>query len=103
MNIQELKNNLIKVIALQKKIRVKNKNSSGYSLKEYADQFRESIIYVDHGEGDRFAEPLRIASTELDLLSNSDYINRFAATKTKLLLIMGDYIRDLQHELQKFD
>ena len=55
MDIQELRENVQKVISLREEVKdLKKDNRRLYSLKEYVGLFRDRLIFVDHGERDRF-------------------------------------------------
>ena len=107
MDIQELRENVQKVISLREEVKdLKKDNRRLYSLKEYVGLFRDRLIFVDHGERDRFFWPMHIAFTKLDELSymtNDEFYSRFATTKTKLLSIMNRYIKDLQRGFVEYD
>lgn len=108
MNIQELKDNLQIVTSLREEVsRLQKQNRRFYTLREYTEQFRERLIFVDHGERDRFSEPSRIANLKLDELyvNRDEFEVRFSASKAKLLSIMSKYIKDMnrgfvEHELE---
>lgn len=107
MDIQELKENVISVISLKEEVKdLKKDNRRSYTLREYVGLFRDRLIFVDHGERDRFFWPMHIASTGLDELSNltnDQFDTRFSTTKTKLLSIMNRYIKDLQRGIMEHD
>ncbi len=107
MDIQELRENVQKVISLREEVKnLKKSIRRTYSLREYVDLFRDRLIFVDHGERDRFFWPMHIASTKLDELSdmrNDEFNSRFSTTKTKLLSIMNRYIKDLQRGFVEHD
>lgn len=106
MNIQELKENLQKVILLREEVSCLQKHHRRtYSLREYTEQFRERLIFVDHGERDRFSWPVYIASKKLDeLYENRDEFEvRFSASKAKLLSAMGQYIKDIQRGIKEHE
>jgi len=107
MNINELKKNLEKVISLRDEIKdLKKGKQRTYSLREYVELFRDRLIYVDHGERDRFWWPMQVALTNIDEFTDireEKFNSQFSANKTKLLSIINRYIKDLQHGFQQHD
>jgi hypothetical protein len=107
MEILELKNNLRKVISLQEEIKdLTNSKKQLFSLTDFMENFRNCLIYVDHGERDRFFVPMNIALNKLnnlsDIVNNNSKLS-FSQTKTKLLSIMNRYIKDLQRGFEEHD
>ncbi len=105
MNIKE---NLEKVISLRDEIKdLKKGKQRTYSLREYVELFRDRLIYVDHGERDRFWWPMHVALTKIDefidIRREEKFNSQFSANKTKLLSIINRYIKNLQYEFQQHD
>ena len=106
MNIQELKENAQRVTSLHGEVRGLQKHNRGsYTLREYSEQFRHRLIFVDHGERDRFFWPKHVASTKLDELyvNRDEFELRFSASKIKLLSIMKEYIKGLEQGFKEHD
>ncbi len=103
----DLKENLKRVISLRDEIiELKKGNSRTYSLREYVKLFRDRLIYVDHGERDKFWWPMHVALTKLDELSDIEenkFNSQFSANKRKLLSTINRYIKEMQNELQEHD
>lgn len=109
MNISELKQNLQQIIYLRDEIAESKKETRfGYSLKEYLELFRDKLIFVDHGERDKFWCPKHEATQKLDSLSDislNEFSSAYSKNKTKLLSIINRYIKDMklgfiQHDLE---
>lgn len=107
MYVNELKENLRKVISLRDEIQdLKKGNKRTYSLREYVELFRDRLIQVDHGERDRFWWPMHVALTKIDEftdITEEKFNSQFSANKTKLLSTMNRYIKDLQLGFQQHD
>ena len=108
MNIDELKNNLRKVISLRDEINNFKKGSrhTAYKLSDYINLTYEQIIAVDYGDRDRFYLPYSNATFQLQNLMQTDekVINtKFSVHKIKLLSILNRYINNLQHGFLEHD
>jgi hypothetical protein len=107
MNVNDLKENLKRVISLRDEImELKKENRRTYSLREYVELFRDRLIHIDHGEIDKFWWPMHIALTKLDELSDIEenkFNSQFSANKRKLLSTINRYTKEMQIELQEHD
>lgn len=107
MEIANLKENLRQVISLRDElIELKKGNRRTYSLKEYADLFRDRLRWTDHGMSDSFSLAEHDAFTRLDILCDIEdekFNSAFSTHKTKLLSIMNRYINDLRLGFDKHD
>jgi hypothetical protein len=107
MDTSELKENLKRVIELRDELQALSKsNRRGYTLWEYIELFRERLIFVDHGEADKFWLPLHRATTKLDFFveaGKTKFNSAFATNKTALLAVLDRYIKDLTSEFQVVD
>lgn len=107
MNTVALKKNLKKVIELRDELKDLPKTiGRGYTLWEYIGFFRNRLIWVDHGEGDKFFIPQNRATTMLESLEEmgeTKFNNAFKTNKTKLIAVLNGYIKDLTIEFQVDD
>jgi hypothetical protein len=106
MDIKELHENTRKVISLRDEIIVLEKHRkepTGYRLNEYVELFRDRLIWVDHGERDRFWVPMHNTLIKLDEMANIDpekFNSNFATYKKNLLSVINRYIKEMH---QGFD
>jgi len=107
MNTEALKENLKRVIVLRDELKDLPKNNGrGYTLWECIDLFRERLINVDHGEGDKFWLPCHRATTKLEFfeeIGKTKFNTAFATNKTKLIAVLNRYIKDLTSEFEVVD
>lgn len=107
MRIEELRNNLRRLKELRDEIIMSNSKSRfGCTLFEYFVRIRESIIYVDHGEGDLFFIPKHRASLKLDELMDinvKEFNSAYSKNKTKLLSIVNRYLKDITHAIETYE
>jgi len=107
MRIEEIRNNKRRLKELRDEILDSKKDSRfGYTLFEYLERVRDSIIYVDHGEGDLFFVPKHRATMKLDDLMDIDvkaFNSAYSKNKTKLLSIVNRYINDLTNAIEIHD
>lgn len=107
MDIHELRECVRETTILYEEVQgLRKDNKRSFTIVDYIEMFRQKLIFTDHGERDRFFMPMHIASKKLDELTDmpKERINsRFATTKTKLLSIMGRYIKDLLRGFEEYD
>lgn len=101
MNIEELRENLKQIRLLRNEIaELKKERRFGYSLSEYLNLLRNKISFIDHGEDDKFWNPMHIATSEMSRLIDireNEFNSAFSKNKRKFLSIIDRYIKDLQH------
>jgi hypothetical protein len=108
MNVNALKANLSRVIALRDEIEAFQKPSEpfSYSLSDYVSEAYDRVINGYPGERDRFFVPHSVAVMKLqDMLDiEHDKLNSaFATNRTKLISILNRYIKGLQRGFQEHD
>lgn len=108
MNIQELKSAIAKVESIRDKAQelTKSQARNFYSINDYASHAREAIVFVDHGNRDRFWLPQHDALGALDKPLEDDekkFDSAFLTLKNRLMRILNSYIWDMEKGFQEHE
>ncbi|WP_421752834.1 hypothetical protein [Croceimicrobium sp.] len=108
MKRPEILNQIRSVENLKNRIESARRNDLlGGDLKSLLDEFRNSLLFFNHGERDRFFDPYHTAYSKIqeieDNYSKSQFSTAYKTVQRSLLSAVKKYISGMQDGLQEFD